>query len=429
MIASDAVPVGKEAMVAPVRLRAPRLTSLDAYRGLAMVLMAFELLRLRALAEAFPGSRIANFLATQQTHVAWTGCSIHDLIQPSFSFMVGVAMPFSMAGRRAAEQTKLQLWGHALLRALVLVLLGVFLRSLHSDSTNWTFEDTLSQIGLGYPFLFLLGWLRPRAAWVALVVILVGYWIYFAAWPLPPADFDWQLYQGKPWFDGFLAHWNQNGNAAWAFDRWFLNQFPREQEFLGNAGGYSTLSFIPTLGTMILGLIAGRWLYAATWGRGSAGVTLTTKRDGSEDITPPPATASVLGKLVAAGVICLLLGWGLDRLGWCPVVKKIWTPAWVLFSGGWCFLIISGFYLVADVWGRKSIFFPLTIVGMNSIAMYVLVDGFGGFTKQSLLTHFGQRPFEVLGSGWFPTLHGAATFAVLWLVILWLYRRRIFLRI
>src|SRR5262249_43185580 len=150
---------------------------------------------------------------------------------------------------------------HAFWRALVLILLGVFLRSLDKQQTYWTFEDTLSQIGLGYGILFLLG-LRPmRDQWIALGVILAGYWAAFALYPLPGPDFDYTkvgVPNGWPHLmTGFAAHWNKNSNLAWAFDTWFLNLFPREHPFIDNGGGYATLSFIPTLGTMVLGLIAG----------------------------------------------------------------------------------------------------------------------------------------------------------------------------
>ena len=59
---------------------------------------------------------------------------------------------------------------------------------------------------------------------------------------------------------GFAAHWNKNSNLAWAFDLWFLNLSRGRSRSSHNGGGYATLSFIPTLGTMILGLIAGGWL-------------------------------------------------------------------------------------------------------------------------------------------------------------------------
>src|SRR5262249_47826652 len=146
---------------------------------------------------------------------------------------------------------------HAVWRAFVLVALGIFLRSLRSTQTYYTFEDTLTQIGLGYVFLFLLGFRSVTEQWLALVLILVGYWGAFALYPLPGSDFDWQAVDvpaGWPHHPaGFAAHWDKNSNLAWAFDTWFLNLFPRQETFVANRGGYATLSFIPTLGTMILG--------------------------------------------------------------------------------------------------------------------------------------------------------------------------------
>ena len=158
--------------------------------------------------------------------------------------------------------------GHAAWRSVVLILLGIFLRSLNAKQTYWTFEDTLTQIGLGYTILFVLAFAsRARAGRWRSSVILVGFWAAFVAYPLPPAGFDYASV-GVPadWphlYTGFLAHFNKNSNLSWAFDVWFLNLFPRESPFLFNKGGWSTLSFIPTLATMMLGLWAGRWLHAA----------------------------------------------------------------------------------------------------------------------------------------------------------------------
>src|SRR5262245_35409413 len=83
-----------------------RLASIDAYRGLVMFLMMAEVLRLREVADQLPESPLWRFLADHQTHVSWVGCSLHDLIQPSFSFLVGVALPFSLAGRIARGQSR-----------------------------------------------------------------------------------------------------------------------------------------------------------------------------------------------------------------------------------------------------------------------------------------------------------------------------------
>lgn len=392
-----------------------RLTSLDAFRGFVMFLMAAEVLRIGGVAEHFPTNAVWQWLGKHSEHVEWTGCVLHDLIQPSFSFMVGVALPFSVAGRMARGDSRMKLWLHACWRGLVLVLLGVFLRSIGRAQTYWTFEDTLSQIGLGYPLLFALGMARERTRWIALGIILFGYWLLFALWPLPGPGHDPGRYMVPgDWphtFTGFAAHWNLNANPAWAFDRWFLNLFPREKEFLGNGGGYSTLSFIPTLGTMLLGLFAGQMLHDT---RAAA-----RTRD----------RWAVAGRLVLAGLAAMAAGWALDRLGVCPSVKKIWTPAWMLFSGGWCFLFMAGFYAVADIIGWRRIFFPLVVIGMNSIAMYVLVHTTEGFWSRALHTHFGERPFHIFGDVFAPMLHGAAVLIILWLILFWMWRRRIFLRV
>ena len=242
----------------------PRLASVDTYRGLVMFLMMAEVLRTWEVARALPESVFWSWLASAQTHVAWVGCSLHDLIQPSFSFLVGVALPFSIDRRTARGQTRKEMAAHTLWRALVLILLGIFLRSLGRPQTSWTFEDTLTQIGLGYPFLFLLGFHSRRVQWSAFAVIMFGYWAAWALYPLPDTTFDFAAVGVPPdWphhASGFAAHWNKNANLGAAFDQWFLNLFPRATPFVANGGGYLTLNFIPTLGTMLLGLIAGGWL-------------------------------------------------------------------------------------------------------------------------------------------------------------------------
>ena len=81
-----------------------RLVSMDAYRGLVMLLIFGEVLRFCDVAKAIPTSAFWKFLYHQQSHVSWIGCSLHDLIQPSFSFLVGTALPFSIASRTARGQ-------------------------------------------------------------------------------------------------------------------------------------------------------------------------------------------------------------------------------------------------------------------------------------------------------------------------------------
>ncbi len=211
---------------------------------------------------------------------------------------------------------------------------------------------------------------------------------------------------------GLAAHWNKNTNLAWAFDTWFLNLFPREKPFLFNHGGYSTLSFIPTLGTMILGLLAGE--------------VLRGKR----------TAAGKVGWLLIAGVTGLALGWLLGATGICPVVKRIWTPSWVLFSGGWCFLGLAIFYRVIDLWGCRRSAFPLIVIGMNSIAAYLMDHLFPNFIRDAWKTNLaawqprpGVAAFDVFGQPYAPLVLGGCVVGTLWVILYAMWRKKIFLRI
>jgi heparan-alpha-glucosaminide N-acetyltransferase len=387
---------------------ATRNIAVDAYRGFVMFLMMAEVLRLAKVAANYPGNWFWSTLAFHQTHSEWIGCSLHDLIQPSFSFLVGVALPYSIASRIAKGGTFGKMFLHALWRALLLASLGVFLRSLGHQMTNFTFEDTLSQIGFGYPILFLLGFRSPRWQWSALGVILVGYWLAWAVYPAPGPGFDWQAV-GVPadWpnhLSGFAAHWDKNSNLGQAFDVWFLNLFPRPQHFDFNSGGYLTLSFIPTLGTMILGLIAGRWLKSS-------------------------APKIPMKQFVVAGVVGVAASLLIHVLGICPIVKRIWTPSWVLFSGGICFLFLAAFCWLIETKGWKKWSFPLVVIGTNSIAAYCMAHLFERFFTDSLRITLGPHAFEIFGTGLQPFVQGWAILACLWAILYWMYRRKVFLRI
>jgi predicted acyltransferase len=386
----------------------PRNVAVDAYRGLVMLLMMAEVMQFSRVSQALPGNWFWSFLAFHQTHSDWAGCSLHDTIQPGFSFLVGVALPYSIASRLAKGGAFGRMFGHAVWRSFLLIALGIFLRSLHSPQTYFTFEDTLTQIGLGYAFLFLLAFRPQRWQWIALAAILVGYWLAWALYPAPGPGFDYQAV-GVPAgfqhnYSGFAAHWNMNSNLGNAFDQWFLNLFPRTRPYVGNSGGYLTLSFIPTLGTMILGLIAGQWLRAS-------------------------APRIPMKRLLAAGAIGVVSGLALHYSGICPVVKRIWTPSWTLFSGGLCFFFLAVFCWLTEVKGWRKWAFPLVVIGMNSIAAYCIAHLFDGFIGSSLKTHLGADAFKVFGQAYEPLVHGALVLLMMWLLLFWMYRRKIFLRI
>lgn len=359
---------------------------------------------------SFPDNASWQAVGYQFEHVPWVGCSFWDLIQPSFMFMVGVSLPFSYASRLGHGQAWWQLGLHAAFRALLLIFLGVFLMSQKGDQPTYVFVNVLTQIGLGYVFLFLL-WNRP--AWLQLLtaqLILVAYWAWFALTPVPDIDLttvgvpaDWPHL-----FTGFQEHWQKNANPAAAFDRWFLNLFPREKPFEFNDGGYTTLNFVPSLATMILGLMTG------------------------EAIRGSQSKVNVVGGLLLCAALALAGGWALNYFGICPLVKRIWTPSWALFSTGWCWLILAGFYAIIDGIGFDAWSFPLKVAGMNSIVLYLLGQLLPGWTEATLKRFFGSGIFTFYRedlTAYEPLIRCNLVLLCFWLFVFWMYRQKLFVRI
>jgi heparan-alpha-glucosaminide N-acetyltransferase len=401
--------VTAENKVAPLEYR---LSSIDAYRGFVMFLLLGEAFQLCNVAAAVPESSLWRFLCRHQTHAEWIGANLHDLIMPSFCFLVGVSLPFSIARRTARGARPRDLWRHAVIRSFLLIGLGLAIATMHArQMIVYPFDWILPQIGLAYPALFWLAFRPSRTAWISASVILVVCWLAFAFYPVPGPDFDYaQVGVSQPWLkehglNGFESHWQKNSNVAWAFDVWLLNLYPRQEPFMGFPKGMTTLNFIPTLVTMILGLMAGRVLQSdrAPW--------------------------SKLRWLVSAGALGLTGGWALSLTGLCPLVKAIWTPSWVLFSGGWCFLLLGCSFLLVDWWGYRRLVFPFTVIGMNAIAAYLLAQIHSNVAFNALRRLVGRAPFTFLGEPYEPLIYGMVTVAGYWTVLYLLYKRRLFLRV
>jgi heparan-alpha-glucosaminide N-acetyltransferase len=391
-----------------------RLVSLDAFRGLIMLTLAgsgFGLLGLaRNKLESDPESGLWNFIKFQTDHPEWlsnfnwVGVSYWDLIQPSFMFMVGVAMPFSYTKRLNHGDSYLKMLGHALARSVILILLGVFLESASAKETNWTFVGVLSQIGLGYLFVFLLMGRPAILQFLVGVAVLVGYWYWFIKFPTSDVS-------------TFAAHFAKNANAASDFDLKFLNWFPRSEPFKENSGGYATLNFIPSAVTMLMGVMSGELL-------------LSDRR--------PWRKVQIL---FAAGAMCMVLGLIAGNTV-CPIVKRIWTPSWVLFSGAYVLWILGAFYAVCDAGGFKRWTYLLAVLGANSILLYVMARLLPNWTADQLLIHFGRVHFELFGGKIAfdyreamtlePYKHvwrACSVMLVFWLLCAWLYRQKTFVRI
>jgi predicted acyltransferase len=155
---------------------------------------------------------------------------------------------------------------------------------------------------------------------------------------------------------------------------------------------------------MLLGLFAGEWFR-------SAAPRIPVRRFAIAGIA-----------LVASGIL-------LHVTGVCPIVKRIWTPSWTLFSGGICFFFLAAFSWAIDVKSYRRWAFPLAVVGMNSIAAYLISELWGDFILQNLSIHLGYAAVRVFGAGLEPLMLGIAAMAIYWLILYWMYRKNLFLRI
>lgn len=434
---------------APKDPKADRLASIDAYRGFVMLAMASGGLGLGSVLasnpELAPEGTVAGALfrglVFQLSHVPWEGCAFWDLIQPSFMFLVGTSLAFSVARRERQGQEFLGRLGHALWRSLVLVVLGVFLISNGQPMTNFSFVNVLTQIGLGYPLLFLLADLGWRAQAAAFAVVLA---LSFGLFALnPPAEaanneiLEYQEFRkAKPDtgpYTGRYASWNKHVNIAAAADRVILNAFPRpeksapvfrDRQFWINDGGYQTLNFLPSLATMILGLIAGGWL-RTEWGNASKCVALI----GGGFLF------LILG--IACDPSILPIGALADVQAICPIVKRIWTPSWVLFSGGWALLALGLFHLVTEAWERRGWAWPLLVVGRNSIAIYVMAQLLGSWVDATLRTHLAAfdaatgmaLAAALTGGAFWPLWRSLLRLAFYWVACWYLDAKRIYIKI
>jgi heparan-alpha-glucosaminide N-acetyltransferase len=398
-----------------------RLLSLDALRGFVMLALASGGFGLTAVARRFPGHPLWQFLARQCKHAPWLGCSCADLLQPTFLFIVGAALPLAQANRCCQGQGEGRIAGWAVRRAATFLFLGVLFEINKDGDFAISFVNVLAQIGLGYVFVALLARRSTRIQILAICSILLGTWLAFALYPLPAAAVAGERHSlcsgganpSSGQLPGFFAHWNVHNNVAAAFDRRFLNLFPRHKPFVRQRGGYQTLNFIPSMATMLLGVLAGRLLLSPR----------------------TPVRKCVL--LLASALFC----WGLGLiLSWtiCPSIKRLWTPAWVLISGGGAFLALAVFYGLIEVRCYRRWCLPLAGIGRKTLVLYS-VYGLVQFMKplvpsaplRSLgisLESLSNRSHTVTILLDIVKMYGPLTLTVMLVLLLWHMGKRSYLR-
>jgi heparan-alpha-glucosaminide N-acetyltransferase len=366
-----------------------RLVSLDAYRGFTMLMMVSAGMGMGGLL-THPQW---GWLADQFTHRTWVGCTFWDLIQPSFMFIVGAAMPFSYANRQAKGQSFGRQLLHAILRAGLLIAIGVFLDSYADGRIYFQLIRVLQQIAIGYLIAFLLLPLGWAAQAVAVVLLLLGHTVAYVLYG--------QAFGYDPWLQPQSVGTLQNVGT-------YLDTVLHLR--LSN-GHYVTFNAISAAATILLGVLAGNLLRSGL-----------------------PAGRK-LAFLLLAGVAGLVIGWGLSGGdGWLPwqfeplvpMIKRLWTSSFAIYAAGWTFLMLGLFYFLIDVLGFRWWSFPFVVVGMNSIAVYIVSALFTENVRRAV------RLFVFLPSWLLPfeqVFIAIGMVAVFWLFCLWLYWHKIFIRL
>ena len=361
-----------------------RLMSLDALRGFDMFWIIGGDRLMKALYAYYPKVEWLKWADEQTTHVDWDGFVFYDLIFPLFLFISGVTMPLSLTGRLDRGEPKSRLYWRVARRSLLLVLLGMICNGLLKlDFANTRYPSVLGRIGLAYGLAAIIVLnTRLRGQIIALLAILLGYWAMMTLIPVPGHG------------AGVLT---MEGSLAGYVDSHVLPG----KLYKGIHDPEGLVSTIPAVATALLGAMAGHWLMSrrAGWLKG-------------------------LG-LLAAGGACWAVGWQWNH--WFPVNKNLWSSSFVLVAGAWSLMLLGTFYLIIDVIRLRRWAFVFMIIGVNPITIYLLRGRIIDFDKPAHFFFDGLMKFA--------TPRGQVVWLVVavlfleWLLLYFLYRKKVFLRV
>lgn len=358
-----------------------RLMSLDALRGFDMFWITGGGAIIASLDKIF-NHPVTAFMKEQLDHVDWQGFRFEDIIMPLFLFIVGTAMPFSFSKSLTAGRSKKQIYFHVVRRVIILWIIGMMVQGnlLSYEFSRFKFyTNTLQAIAAGYFFasIIILQFKIPGQLIITGALLLL-FWALMELVPVPGYG------------AGVLT---EEGNFAMYIDRLVLGRF---HDGLPYTWVLSSMTFTATV---MMGVMAAHLLRSQK-----------------------TQSVKTLG-LFAAGIGTLLLGslWDI----WFPIIKHIWTSSFVLFSGGLCYLLLAVFYLLIDVWGLKKWAFGFVVIGMNAIAVYTVVHLFNfGFVTDIFVRGLRDR----LGN-YHDFVQEVITFAIVWLILYWMYRKKTFIKV
>jgi predicted acyltransferase len=318
-------------------------------------------------------------LGTQFHHHPWHGLRFWDLVQPFFMFIVGVALPFSVAKRFERGDTYRQILKHAIRRALLLLLFGWMLYCIAPGKITFRFQNVLAQLSVTYMIAFLL---MRKSFWtqfsVSIALILISDLLYhFFTVP------------------GFDQPFTPDRN----FGAWVDLLISGE---LSN-GHWVSFNAIPTAAHTIWGVLAGQLL-------------LSSKTEYHK-----------IRLFVITGLIGLIIGYGLDPF--IPIIKRISTSSFVFASGGWCLLALAFSYWFIDVKKIYKWSHFLAIVGMNPLFIYLFAEAGGGDWLYRIVKPFSLGLLSWLGHGYAQIITSLIVWYLMWYICYWMYKRKLFIKI
>jgi predicted acyltransferase len=363
-----------------------RLVSLDAFRGLVMLLMVLV------------NNAGSGAIYYQLRHSAWNGWTLTDAVFPSFLWIVGVAITLSLGKRLQHGASARSLLPSILRRSALLYVLGLAIYAAPAfDPSTQRLLGVLQRIAICYlagSLLYLTTQVRTQLFWIA--GLLIGYWMLMMLAPVP----------------GFGAgDLSVQGNFAHYIDSIVLGRHNYASTRTWDPEGI--VSTLPSIATVLFGIMAGH--------------VLRLKRPLSERVVWLFLAGSCL---LAAGLICNI---------WLPINKKLWTSSFSLFMAGLDFTVFAGFLWLVDGRGWKRAVRPFVVMGMNAIAVYMVAELFdelisnvhaGGAGGPSVRHWIFQTAFVPIAAPPIAALlYALAYTALMYGFAYFLYRKRWFLRV
>jgi predicted acyltransferase len=318
-------------------------------------------------------------IGEQFHHHPWHGLHFWDLIQPYFMFIVGVAIPLSVRNRTARGDGYADIRKHAVKRAVLLLIIGWALYCIGPGYITFRFQNVLAQLGVTYIIAFFLMKLSWKTQFTVSILILIAVEIIYRSFPV--AGFDQPFTPDKnfgAWFDLLIS--GELSNGYWV-----------------------NFNAFPTAAHTIWGVITGQFM-----------------------ISDRPAMKK-LKALVIAGLIGVVCGYVLDFV--TPIIKRISTSSFVIYSGGWTLLTLAFSYWLIDIKKYQSWAKFIIIVGMNPLFIYLFAHVGGADLIDTIVKPFTTGFFSWMGASTMEILTGLVVWFCLWYITYWMYKRKIFIRI